>query len=60
VEVRDILSDAQGKFAEVFQDSVAHNRHFSSPKWLRYGDTCSKTFFDFHHIGKKKALLRAS
>jgi hypothetical protein len=25
---------------------------------LRYGDTCSKSFFDFHRIGKKKTLLR--
>jgi hypothetical protein len=25
---------------------------------LRYGDTCSKAFFDFHRIGKKKTLLR--
>ncbi len=57
-EVRDILSNAQGKLAEVFQDSVTRNCHMSSAKWLKYGDTCSKTFFDFHHIGKKKALLR--
>jgi hypothetical protein len=26
--------------------------------WSRYGDTCSKAFFDFHHIGKKKTLLQ--
>jgi hypothetical protein len=58
VEVRNILSDAQGKLAKVFQDSAACNRHFSSAKWLRYGDTCSKAFFDFHRIGKKKVLLR--
>jgi hypothetical protein len=37
---------------------VARIRHTSAINWLRYGDTCSKTFFDFHHIGKKKALLR--
>jgi len=57
-EVRSILSDSQGKLAEVFQNSVKRNRHLSSSNWLRYGDTCSKTFFDFHHIGKKKTLLR--
>ncbi len=57
-EVTDILSDAQGKLAEVFQDSVARNRHLSSANWLRYGDTCSKVFFYFHHIGKNKTLLR--
>jgi hypothetical protein len=27
-------------------------------KWLRYGDTCSKFFFDFHHINKKKTMLK--
>ncbi len=56
--MRDILSDARGKLAEVFQDSVVRNRHISSANWLRYGDTYSKAFFDFHRIGKKKALLR--
>jgi hypothetical protein len=27
-------------------------------KWLKYWDTCSKTFFDFHWIGKTKTLLK--
>lgn len=57
-EVRSILSDAQGQLAEEFQASVERNRHLSSANWLRYGDTCSKSFFDFHRIGKKKALMR--
>jgi hypothetical protein len=57
-EVREILSDAQEKLADVFQSSVERNQHFSSSSWLRYGDTCSKAFFDFHRIGKKKTLLR--
>jgi hypothetical protein len=56
--VRNILSDLQGKLAEVFQSSVERNRHLSSSNWLRYGDTCSKAFFDFHRIGKKKTLLQ--
>jgi hypothetical protein len=37
---------------------VERNQHLSASKWLRYGDTCSKAFFDFHRIGKKKTLLR--
>ncbi len=57
MEVRDILSDAQSKLAEVL-DSVVRNQHLSSAKWLTYRDTYSKPFFDFHRIGKKKALLR--
>lgn len=57
-EVRSIFSDSQSKLAEVFQDSVKRNRHLSSLNWLRYGDTCSKSFFDFHRVGKKKILLR--
>ncbi len=58
VETRGILSDAQGKLAKIFQDSVARNRHLSTARWFRYGDTCSKTFFDFHRVEKKKVLIR--
>jgi hypothetical protein len=56
--MRDILSNLQGKLAEVFQDSIECNRHLSLANWLEYRDTYSKAFFDFHRIGKKKALLR--
>ncbi len=56
--VRDILSESQERLAEVFQNSVERNHHLTSSKWLRYGDTCSKSFFDFHRIGRKKTLLR--
>jgi hypothetical protein len=55
---RDILSDAQEKLEDVFQSFIERNQHLSSSSWLRYGDTCSKAFFDFHRIGKKKTLLR--
>jgi len=58
MEIRDILSYAQGKLAEVFQDFVARNRHLSTARWFRYDDTCSKPFFDFHRVEKKKALIR--
>ncbi len=37
---------------------VARIWHTFAANWYRYGDTCSKTFFDFHRIGKKKALLK--
>jgi hypothetical protein len=57
-QVRDILSKSQGKLAEVFQASVGRSSHLSAAKWFRYGDTCSKTFFDFHRIEKKKTLLK--
>ncbi len=56
--VRDILSESQGRLVEVFQNSVERNHHLTSSKWLRYGDTCSKSFFDFHRIGRKRTLLR--
>jgi hypothetical protein len=56
--VRDILSESQERLAKVFQNSVERNHHLTSSKWLRYGDTCSKSFFDFHRIGRKKTLLR--
>ncbi|CAM6007810.1 unnamed protein product [Sphagnum balticum] len=58
VEVRNILSDTHGKLTDFFQASKVRNRHLSSATWLRYGDTCSKTFFDFHRIGKQKTLMR--
>jgi hypothetical protein len=57
-QVRDILSESQGKLAEVFQALVGRNSHLSTTKWFMYGDTCSKNFFDFHRIEKKKTLLK--
>ncbi len=58
MEVRGILFDTQGKIAEIFRASVACNRHLTLANWLKYEDTCSKFFFDFHRIGKKKTLMR--
>ncbi len=57
-QVRDILSKSQGKLAKVFQVLVERNNHLSTAKWFKYGDTCSKTFFDFHQIGKKMTFLK--
>jgi hypothetical protein len=57
-EVRGVLSDSQAKLAEIFQNQVACNQHLSSSNWFRYGDTCSKTFFDFHRAGQKKTPMR--
>jgi mannosylglycoprotein endo-beta-mannosidase len=57
-EIREILSDSQSKLTEVFQDSVERNGHLSASNWLMYRDTCSKTFFNFHHAGNKRTLLR--
>jgi len=37
---------------------VERNRHLSASNWLKYGDTCSRTFFDFHRAGNKKTFLR--
>jgi hypothetical protein len=60
VEVKGILSDSQRKLVEVFQNSVERNRHLSASKWLKYGDTCSKAFFDFSpHKEKENLLARA-
>jgi hypothetical protein len=56
--VRDILSDSQAKLVEVYQNQVSRNQHLSSANWFKYGDTCSKNFFDFHKLGQKKTLLR--
>jgi hypothetical protein len=51
--VRDILSNSQAKLAKVYQNQVSCNQHLSSANWFRYGDTCSKNFFDFHKLGQK-------
>ncbi len=32
--------------------------HHSAARWWRYGDTCSKIFFDFHRISKKRTFLK--
>jgi hypothetical protein len=52
------LSKSHGALANIFQSTSERSNHLSSSKWFKYGDTCSKTFFDFHRIGKKKTLLK--
>ncbi len=37
---------------------MAQNHQLSASTWFRYGDTCSKRFFDFHRIGRKRTLLK--
>jgi hypothetical protein len=56
--IRSILSTAQGHMANSLREQVARNHQLSASTWFRYGDTCSKRFFDFHHIGRKRTLLK--
>jgi hypothetical protein len=56
--VRNILSVAQGHLANSLQEQVARNHQLSASTWFRYSDTCSKRFFDFHRIGRKRTLLK--
>jgi hypothetical protein len=56
--IREILSMAQGHLADTLQEKVARNHQLSSASWFRYGDTCSKRFFDFHCIGRKRTPLK--
>ncbi|CAN5955466.1 unnamed protein product [Sphagnum jensenii] len=56
--IRDILSRAQGHLADSLQEQVARNHQLSASTWFRYGDTCSKRFFDFHRIERKRTLLK--
>ncbi len=49
---------AQGHLTDSLQEQVARNHQLSAATWFRYGDTCSKRFFDFHRIGRKKTLLK--
>jgi hypothetical protein len=57
-QIKGILFESQGRFAKFFQDLVACNNHLFASRWHRYEDIYSKTFFDFHHIGKKRTLLK--
>ncbi len=50
--------ESQGRLAEFFQTFIEHYNHHLTMRWLRYDDTYSKVFFDFHRIGKKKTLLK--
>ncbi len=37
---------------------MARNHQLNTATWFMYGDTCSKKFFDFHRIGRKRTLLK--
>ncbi len=56
--VKNVLSEAQGHLAVSLQEQIARNHQLSATSWFRYGDTCSKQFFDFHRIGRKRTLLK--
>ncbi|CAM6029963.1 unnamed protein product [Sphagnum balticum] len=56
--VINILSASQGNLADTLQDQVARNHQLSATSWFRYGNTYSKQFFNFHHIGRKRTLLK--
>jgi len=56
--VRNILSEAQGHMADTLQDQVTQNQQLSASSWFRYGDTCSKQFFDYHRVGRKRTPLK--
>jgi hypothetical protein len=49
---------AQGHLADSLQEKVARNHQLSSASWFRYGDMCSKLYFDFHRIGRKRTPLK--
>jgi hypothetical protein len=55
---KEILSVAQGHLADSLQEKVARNHQLSTASWFRYGDTCSKRFFDFHRIERKRTPLK--
>jgi hypothetical protein len=56
--VRSILSTAQGQMADSLQEQVAWNHQLSASTWFRYGNTCSKKFFDFHCIRRKRTFFK--
>lgn len=56
--VCSILSKSQGKLVELFQTLVECFNHHLAPRWFRYGNICSKLFFDFHRVSKKRTFLK--
>jgi hypothetical protein len=56
--VKCILSEAQGHMADSLQDQIAWNHQLTVASWFRYEDTCSKQFFDYHRIGRKRTPLK--
>ncbi len=50
--------EEQGHMADSLQEQVARNHELTIATWFRYGDTYSKQFFDFHHIGRKRTPLK--
>jgi hypothetical protein len=55
---REILLVAQGHLADLLQEKITRSHQLSLASWFRYGDTCSKLFFDFHRIGRKRMPLK--
>jgi hypothetical protein len=49
---------AQGHLTDSLQEQVVRNHQLNVATWFRYGDTCSKRFFDFHRIRRKRTLLK--
>jgi hypothetical protein len=55
---REILLIAQGHLTDSLQEKVTRNHQLSAASWFRYGDMCSKRFFDFHRIRRKRTPLK--
>jgi hypothetical protein len=58
LQVTDILSDFQSKWADYVQELVAKSNHSLIANWVRYSDRCPQLFCDFHKLGKKKVLIK--
>ncbi|CAK9214947.1 unnamed protein product [Sphagnum troendelagicum] len=48
----------QGHMADSLQEQVARNHQLNASTWFRYRDMCSKRFFDFHRIERKRTLFK--
>jgi hypothetical protein len=57
--VQLMLSKSQAPLTKVFQVDLNQGIHNIITHWLWFGDTCSKTFFNFHKGGDKKYLLNS-
>jgi len=52
------FSKSRAQFTEVFQTNVNKKMHNITIRWFQFGDTCSKTFFNYHKGGHRKVFIK--
>jgi hypothetical protein len=56
--LKEKFSSSKGKLVKLNQKDLNKISRASSTHWLRFGDTCSKPFFDFHKRVHEKTFTK--